>query len=428
MTNLPACGSPEHRWARRRFLGALGGGLSMAGGLLTLTRPGLSSQLRQQDRRVVVFNMHGGMSQLESWDPKPGRDTGGPFRAIPTTVPGLHVSELLPYTSQQMHRLCLLRGVNTAEDDHLKGTYQMLTGRRQSAAESYPEIGAVSARLLAEPTQALPAHIRIVPYRASGRGQEAAYLGPQFSSIIVGGGVLPPNIERPASVSEPSDVRRDQLRRSWDRHFQSQRRTSMTDAYTSSYDSARQLMEQRDVFDIGLEPQRDRTRYGDSDFGRQCLLARRLIERGVSFVQVWHSNYDSHNENFDFHLELLEEFDRPFATFIEDLSERGLLEQTLVVVLSEFGRTPHINLYAGRDHYSKAWSVVMGGCGIAPGAVYGETNADGTEVVDGQVDHAGLFHTYLRAVGVDSSDSLVVDGREMPLADPAAEPIWPILA
>jgi uncharacterized protein (DUF1501 family) len=187
-------------------------------------------------------------------------------------------------------------------------------------------------------------------------------------------------------------------------------------------------MEKRDAFDVTKESQADQDRYGTNDFGRHCLLARRLLEQGVSFLQVVHSNYDTHNENFGFHLEQLGEFDRPFANFIEDLAARGLLEKTLVVVLSEFGRTPNINLYYGRDHWSKAWSVVMAGAKVQRGAAYGKTNEQGTEVIDGQVDHGELFHTYLQAVGVDSTASIDVDGRDTPLADPAAQPVWSVLS
>jgi uncharacterized protein (DUF1501 family) len=186
-------------------------------------------------------------------------------------------------------------------------------------------------------------------------------------------------------------------------------------------------MERRQVFDVTKEPQKDVDRYGRHDLGRHCLLARRLLQNGVTFVQVTHSNYDTHNENFDFHLEQLGEFDRPFACLIEDLAASGLLEHTLVVVLSEFGRTPNINLYYGRDHWSKAWSVVVAGGKIPRGHVHGKTNENGTAVVDGQVDHANLFHTYLQALGIDSTENFTIDGRPMPIADPASAPIKELL-
>ena len=123
----------------------------------------------------------------------------------------------------------------------------------------------------------------------------------------------------------------------------------------------------------------------------------------------------------------LGEFDQGFSTFVNDIAERGMLDKTLIVVLSEFGRTPNINLYYGRDHWSKAWSIVMAGGKVARGAAYGATNAEGTEVTEGQVDHGALFHTYLQAVGVDSNQSIAVDGRELPIADPAVQPVWKVL-
>ena len=421
-----ACQSQEHAASRRRFLGTVGGGI-MAGGLSCLTRGAAAEALQQRDMRVVVFNMHGGLSQLESWDPKPGTTTGGPTRSIPTSVPGIHLSELLPYTAKQMHHLCLLRGVNTSEDDHGKGAYMMLTGRRQTPAADYPQIGAVAARTLCDESKGLPGHILVTPGGAGGRGNEAAYLGPKYSSISLGGDKPPQNSVKPEAISDQAEMRRHAFRRKANEHFLSRQRTAITDAYTYSYEQALRLMERRDVFDVAKEPAADLERYGNNDFGRQCLLARRLLENGVSFVQVTHSNYDTHNENFNFHIEQLGEFDRPFACLVNDLSERGLLDQTLVVVLSEFGRTPNINLYYGRDHWSKAWSVVIAGGKVARGAVFGQTNAEGTEVTDGQVDHGQLFHTYLRAVGVDSSQSLLVDGRELPMADPAVGPIWKVL-
>jgi uncharacterized protein (DUF1501 family) len=144
-------------------------------------------------------------------------------------------------------------------------------------------------------------------------------------------------------------------------------------------------------------------------------------------VQVSHSNYDTHNENFIFHIEQVGEFDRPFATLVGDLADRGMLDSTLIVVLSEFGRTPGINHLYGRDHWSRAWSIAMAGCGVQRGSVFGKTNDNGTEVIDGEVDHGHLFHTYLRALGVDSSGSFDIDGRQLPLADPAAHAIEQVL-
>ncbi|MEX2188243.1 MAG: DUF1501 domain-containing protein [Pirellulales bacterium] len=422
-----ACRSPEHLIARRSFLGGVAGGVGAAAlGLAAMTRPAAAEQLAKQQKRIVVFYMAGGLSQLESWDPKPGTNTGGPFRAIPTSVPGIQLCELLPLTAKRMHHLCLVRGVNTSEDDHGKGQYLMVTGRRQSPALDYPRLGAVATKALAPENSPLPGHIQITPGGGGGRSNDSAYLGPKFASVVLGGG-QPPQNTSPAVTAE-IDAQRNEFRRQANERFLSRRRTAQTDLYTYSYEQAIQLMERRDAFDITKEPAKAQEQYGDHDLGRQCLLARRLLERGVTFVQISHSNYDTHNENFNFHIEQLGEFDQAYATFIDDLHQRGMLDSTLVVVMSEFGRTPNINLYYGRDHWSRAWSVALAGCGVKRGIAYGKTNENGTAVADGQVDHGNLFHTYLSAVGLDSTGTFDIGGREMPMADPSSHPIADVLA
>ena len=425
-----ACKSPEHAIARRQFLGTvLAAGVGAVGGGLELfSHPAIAGQLRSDQKRIVVFNMHGGLSQLESWDPKPGTATGGPFRAIPTSVPGIHICELLPKTAQQMHHLCLVRGVNTSEDDHAKGTYLMLTGRRQSPALDFPQIGAVAAKALGPAEGSLPGYILITPGGSGGRGNDAAYLGPQFASVALGNGSPPQNTARPENFAESSDAARQAFRRRVNDRFLNRRRTAVTEAFTYSFEQAQQLMQQRDVFDVSKEPTADVERYGQHDFGRHCLLARRLLEQGITFVQLSHSNYDTHNENFNFHIEQLGEFDLSFSCFVADLAARGMLDSTLIVVLSEFGRTPNINQYYGRDHWSQAWSVCLAGCRVPRGGVYGKTNADGTAVEEGKVDHGQLFHTYLQAVGVDSTGTFDIGGRNLPIADPAAAAVSELLS
>ncbi len=423
-----ACQSTEHTLARRQFLGQMAAGAgAMVGGLSYLARPAVSAELSQQQKRVLCFNMHGGLSQLESWDPKPGTNTGGPFRAIPTSVPGMHICELLPQTAKIMHHLAIVRSVNTKENDHGKGRYMVMTGRKQTPAADYPVIGATAAKCLTPEAGSLPGHIIITPGGGGGRGNDSAYLGPKYAGMYLGNGNPPQNSARPDGLTEASDVARQQFRKMADDQFLSRRRTARTQAYTFSYESAEQLMRQREVFDVSKESDKDHERYGKHDLGRHCLLARRLLENNISYVEVTHSNYDTHNENFNFHLEQLGEFDNPFATLISDLADRGMLESTLVIVFSEFGRTPNINLYYGRDHWGTAWSVLMGGARIHPGAVIGKTNENGTEVVDREVDHGHLFHTYLQAVGVDSTKSFNIDGRELPVADPSVSAIKELL-
>ena len=174
--------------------------------------------------------------------------------------------------------------------------------------------------------------------------------------------------------------------------------------------------------DIDLE------RYGKHDFGRNCLLARTLLENNATCVKVTQHGYDSHAENFNFHLEQLGEFDKTFSMLLDDLHERGMLESTLVMVYSEFGRTPKINVRYGRDHWGTAWSIALGGCGIQPGAIIGKTNDKGTAVAEREVDAGHLFHTYLQALGIDSTRDHEIAGRSVPIGDPAASPIKELLA
>lgn len=427
-----ACHAPEHAVSRRSLLAAmLGGSAGLAGlghltGMGQLVRPAVAQELARQQKRVLIIFLSGGASQLETWDPKPGTDTGGPFRAIPTSVPGVHISELLPYSAQQMHHLTLVRSVNTAEDDHGKGAYFIETGRRDIPGLRYPMIGSAMSKFLAPADAGLPGYV----YIGSGgyNKAEAAFLGAQFASVGVGDGQAPPNLVRPDSLSESADRARQVLRQRFHDRFTQRRRTAETEAYSFSFEQAQKLMAQRDVFDLSQESQVDQDRYGTHSFGRHCLLARRLLERGVTCVKVSHSNYDTHFENFDFHIEQLGEFDRAFATLIQDLAERGLLDSTLVAVISEFGRTPNINAGLGRDHWGHAWSVCLAGCGLQRGAAYGATNENGTAVADGEVHGGHLFHTYFNALGVDSSQSYELDGQPIPIADPSAHAIREILA
>src|SRR5262249_15671248 len=243
----------------RRFLSGIAASVAggAMGGLNFFTKPLAAAQLQKNQKRVVLFNMHGGLSQLESWDPKPGTETGGPFSSISTSVPGIQISELLPNVAKQMHHLCLLRGVNTSEDDHGKGAYLMTTGRRQTPAAEYPVFGAVCAKAMASEDGALPGHIVITPGGGGGRGNDAAYLGPKYSSIYLGNGNPPQYTKRPENISGITDRSRNDFRRRVNERFLSRRRTAVTEAYTYSYEQALQLMAQKDVFDVTKEPAKD---------------------------------------------------------------------------------------------------------------------------------------------------------------------------
>ena len=423
-----ACGSSDHQIDRRSLLGGLTGGLGAAAVGLGGVQRALAKELEQKQRRMLVVFLRGGVSQLESWDPKPRTDTGGPFRAIPTSVPGIHISELLPHTAKQMHRLALVRSINSREDNHGKGAYLMTRGHREQPAVEHPHLGSLCSYLLAPEKSPLPGYIRISPKGKGDSSADAAFLGPKHSGVVLGDGQPPKYTTRPETLSPEAVARRDDFRKLADRSFHQRRRSASTQAYTYAYEQAAQLMQRRDVFNIVKEPEKFREAYGAHDFGRHCLLARRLLESGVTYVQVDHTNYDTHFENFNFHIEQLGEFDKTFATLVDDIAQRGLLDSTLVVVMAEFGRTPRINNRLGRDHWGAAWSIAMGGCGIQTEAVIGKTNKNGTAVMDRQVDEGHLFHTYLQALGVDSTDPIDIDGRPIQITNPEREAIKEVLA
>jgi uncharacterized protein (DUF1501 family) len=326
-----------------------------------------------------------------------------------------------------MHKLALIRGINTAEDDHGKGAYIMHTGRRQDPAMQWPHLGSAMAKLLSSDSP-LPGYIHVTPGGGGIREQDAAFLGPKYASMTLGDGKAPANLLRPDAISDSADQQRQDLRARLDQRFTERRRTAETESYMHSYEQALQIMQQKRLFDLNTVDPKEIDRYGRHDFGRHCFMARRLLEAGSTFVKVTHTNYDTHHENFDFHIEQLGDFDRPFATLVSDLDERGLLGSTLVIVMSEFGRTPRINQNIGRDHWSKAWSVAVGGCGIKGGAVVGKTNANGTAVTEREVNGGHLFHTYFRALGLNPTKNYYVNQQPIPMADPKASAITEVLA
>lgn len=421
-----ACNSPDHALARRQFLGTLAAGAGTMAGLNALVQPTVAAQIAAKKKRVVSIFLSGGLSQLESWDPKPGTLNGGPCRAIPTSVPGVHICELLPKTAQHMHRMALIRSVNTGENDHGLSRYKIERGHKQSPTSDYPHIGAIMAKGLDDNTSPLPGHIRISS-GAGSRSSNSAYLGPKYASIGVGtnGGLR--NSKLPGGMTATINDQRQAFRRQVNERFLQRRRTAETDAFVQSYEQALQLMTQRVVFDVTKEPEALAEKYGKFDLGKQCLLARRLLENDISFVQVSHSNYDTHAENFNFHIEQLGEFDQAFSMLLEDLAQRGMLDSTLVVVLTEFGRTPRINNRYGRDHWGRGFSIALAGCGLQPGAVIGAMSADGTKIADREVKPADLFHTYLRAIGLDPTSEFNIGGRPIPMADPTGKAIEELL-
>lgn len=411
--------------SRRNFLAGAAGGALGTLGFSGMVQAETARKLAAQQKRTVVFWLRGGVSQLETWDPKPGTETGGPLQAIPTSVPGVHIGELLPYTAKQMHHLSLVRGINTKENNHGKGAVFMQTGHRQRTGFEYPYLGSVFSSLLSPPDNPLPGYICV---GGGGSSREAAFLGPKYAPLTLNDGQAPRNLKRTSGLTPEADVRRRALRRRLSQRFTLGRRKAQTEIYNSSYDQAAALMARKDIFDFSGIPDKEIQRYGKHPFGRHCLMARKLVESGITFVKVGHSNYDTHSENFSFHIEQLGEFDRPFATFVSDLAERGLLDHTLIIVMCEFGRTPRINQRLGRDHWGTAWSIALGGCGIKRGAVVGKTNANGTRVVDREVNAGHLFHTYYEAMGLNSTEPFYHNGRPFTNAAPKTSAIRELLS
>ena len=416
------CNRAEHLLSRRTVLGGLVGGaaglLGVPGGARTASGEGAAKRAK----RLLLLVHQGGLSQLESWDPKPGSPFAGPCQLISTSVPGIQVSEWLPHTSKQMHHLLLVRSLSTNENNHGPGHYLMMSGRREGAALVYPTLDCVANKFLTPDQHPVPGFVSV------GCPGSAAFLGPRYAPVNLEPGKPPSNLELPGSVSAESDRRRSELMRKFNGRFQLKRGSADTAAYAYSFDQAVQLVQNKKLFDLADEPKGDSERYGTHEFGQKCLLARRLLEKGVTCVTVGHGGYDTHAENFNVHLDLLEQFDRPFAALIEDLAARGLLAETLVVALGEFGRTPNINHRFGRDHWSHTWSIAIAGGGFPAGAVYGATNAQGSEVADKKVEAAPLFHTFCKALGIDATGHYIVEGDEVPIGDPAAAPIADLLA
>lgn len=420
-----ACNSNDHEISRRSFLKGVTAGAAGAVGFGGMIGSAGAQALTTTQKHVVVFYLAGGVSQLETWDPKPGVETGGPFDKIQTSVPGIEISELLPLTAQQMHHLALIRSINHKEGDHGKGDYIMQTGMKQTPGFEYPYLGSVMAKQLTPPDSPLPGYIHV---GGGGSKSEAAFLGPKYAPLSLNDGNPPANLTRPATLTELSDAKRREFRNKLSQRFIAGRRQAETEVYNQSYDQAMKLMSKKEIFDFNRMTDLDLERYGKHDFGRHCLMARNLIESGVTFVKVSHSNYDSHSENFNFHIEQLGEFDRPFSAFVADMAARSMLDNVLIIVMSEFGRTPNINARVGRDHWGTAWSICLGGAGIKKGVAVGKTNDKGTAVVDREVDGGHLFHTYYRAVGLDPTKNFFDEGRPVTKADPKASAITEILA
>lgn len=403
--------------------GARWGGL----GLGAAEQP--AEALRRQGKRVIFLWLAGGASQFEMWDPKPGRDTGGPFRSIPTTLPGYHVCELMPKVARLTDHLAIVRSLSTGLSEHEQAADLVSTGRPKEAALEYPEIGVVLAKELALRDSPLPDYVSLFTTTEGRRRPRVGFLGANHSPLLLEQGLRPEHLSSPPGMTDTRHVAREELRRLLSEQFSARRAgQELAKGHNAAYQRVRGLMASDHLFNLDNEPAAVRERYGKSPFGEQCLLARRLVEAGVPVVKVARGFWDSHHDNFESHRELVPDFDQVFSVLIEDLRERGLLESTLVMVLSEFGRTPIVNKDMGRDHYADAWSMAAAGCGIRAGTVYGKTDDDGKTVVDGAANASDLAATLYRAVGIDLKKEYHAGLRPVPIAKEDAHPMEAILS
>jgi uncharacterized protein (DUF1501 family) len=421
------CKPSEHIVSRRQILGAAAG-VAGATGLGGLLNPIVAEELKKQEKQVLFVWLDGGISQLESWDPKPNTQFGGPYRAIPTSVPGIHVSELLPHTARQMHHLALVRNLHTQDNSHSAGVGRINRGDPKNRGVVYPYLGSAVARLLGPTSSGLPPYCWVKPGSGGFVTSDAGFLPAQCGALAFGDGKPPENLLLNESVSVEQNEIRNDLRQQFNDRFTQGRRREWTDANSYVFDVAATLMARTELFDESKIPERDQVRYGRHALGRHMLMGRRLIEAGVRFVKVNSYHWDSHGDNFNACESLIPQFDQPFAALLEDLHDRGLLDRVLVIAMSEFGRTPRINSHVGRDHWPEAWSVAMAGAGLRRGHVVGKTNQLGTFVDGDEVDIGHLFHTWFRALDVPANKmEYNNNGQPLPVANEACGPIEELL-
>ena len=440
----------DRHFSRRDFgrfagLGLLGA--SASGWLPQLAR---AAESAANPKKCILLWMSGGPSQMETFDPKPDHENGGPTKTIETSVPGIHISESLPETAKVMQHVALIRSMSTKEGDHSRATYFMHTGYLPQGPIRYPTIGSFLSKELFNPSCDLPSFVSVNPFRAfSPTAYGPGFLGPSMSPLIVAsqmtGGDTPDvsfdvqNLKRPETVSVSQADARLALLAAQEHDFLNLRPDGPGNSHRQSYEKAVRMMKSTAVraFELSQEDDTLRDAYGRNPFGQGCLLARRLLENGVSFVEVNLSSadgngggagWDTHQNNFEAVANLCGVLDPAYATLISDLNQREMLKDTLVVWMGEFGRTPKINDNTGRDHWPKSWSTVLAGGGVKGGQVFGATSADGMEIDENPVTVQNLMATICEAVGVDSSTTNLSNvGRPIPLADHGAEAIAELL-
>ena len=406
------CGSPEHGMHRRLFLeGSLTAGAASLGSFSGLfSAQAVADEVKQRGKKCILLWLCGAPSQFETWDPKPGTETAGPFAAIPSVIPGVHVSELMPQCAGILDKLAIIRSMKTEPSEHFQGIDVLTRGDAPRPPFTRPILGSVVAQQLGQLDSPVPQFVLLDPcpegneFKAFKAGNWAGWLGAEYGPVRAGGEYSIPNILRPESITELDHADREALRSFLSRKFENDSGSAAAAGYNAAFARVKGLMSCAPLFDIEKLPADDRLRYGPGAFAQHALLARHLIENGSTFVMVANGMpWDNHVFQHEMHQMLVPELDNVLYQLVTDLSDRGMLDDTLVIAMGEFGRTPWLNDARGRDHFATAWSLAMAGGGIRGGVVHGATDERGFDVTGDPVNNRDLFATIFTALGIDPS-------------------------
>jgi hypothetical protein len=404
--------------SRRGFLHAVSAA-SLAAGTLSFRDVVTvqADELAKNHRALILLWMQGGPSQLETFDPKPGTENGGTTEAIDTAVPGIRIASAWTNTAKVMNELAVIRSMTNKEGQHDRATYQLHTGYIPSGSVRHPALGSNIAREISPKDLDIPS---VVAIGGGGRDRTvgAGFLGVDYEPFQVSdAGRLPDNVSPGTSTARYQ--RRLGLLGKIEDEFAARGGEVAVDNHRRIYGKASSLVlsPKTKAFDLSQESQATRDKYGNG-FGQGCLLARRLVEAGVTFVEVRHGNWDTHDDNFNRVATLSQQVDPGFGALIGDLKERGMLDTTLVAWMGEFGRTPRVNPRGGRDHYPRVFSAVLAGGGVKGGQVIGASTADGSGVDKDPVTVPDLFCSMCQSLGVNpAKENMSPLGRPMKIVD-----------
>ena len=389
-----------------------------------------ASKLKQvaTAKNVIYLYMSGGQSHLDTWDPKEGVETAGPVKPIKTSADGVRISEYLPQTAKQMHHGTVINSLSSTQGAHEQANYFMHTSYTQRGTIRHPGMGAWLNMFQAGGNGSLPNYVYVGgDSRHPGAGFFPASYNPLFVSNPENG---IKNVQRQRNLTEEKFAARMELANELDKDFRNTFQHRNVKAYSEMYDHALTMMKSEDLkaFDLTQESDDTRRAYGKDAFGQGCLLARRLVERGVRFVEVSLGGWDTHVANFVNVPDRCDTLDRGLASLLNDLHVRGMLEDTLVVLTSEFGRTPTINQNVGRDHYPKAFSGVMWGGGVKGGYTYGKTDKEGREVAENKVEIPDFNATIAYALGLPLNQVIYSPSKRPFVVADKGKPILDVFA